>query len=272
LLGGEMIHVLTLTWNGLPFLKKLKSGLFKNLKKTKQEYKWYIRSNGCNDGTVDEISKWANTEVLKINHNMDSYSNGVNSLFRLAKPKGSDLILLLNNDVEFKDDISLRNMLHLMNKTNAAVCGCRMMFPNSNKISHVGVCLSGNHNSLPWHLRVGEQLDNNDKKDRYFQAVTAACCFVRANNLERAGLFDNQLYWAFDDISLCLEISLNQKEKIVCCGRTEIEHETSATLKKNNYNKLYLKKNVNYFKSKWGGKYKLDYNTYLRNRKYNVVK
>lgn len=266
-----MIHVLTLTWNGLHHLRNLKNGLFDNLKQTKQPYRWYIRSNGCKDGTTDEVFTWDNVDVLSIDHNRDSFSTGVNSLFKLANPKDNDLILLLNNDIAFRDKVSLKHMLDLMSKTDASVCGCRMMYTGTNKISHVGVAFSKAHGNMPWHFRMGKNIQKSDKQHRYFQAVTAACCFVNAGCFKKAGMMDENLQWAFEDICLNLEISLNQKKKIICCGTTEIDHDTSATLKKNNYNKLFLSHNVVYFKNKWLGKYKLDYDLY-NNPKYNVIK
>lgn len=267
-----MIHVLTLTWNGLHHLKELQGGLFDNLKKTGQEYKWYIRSNGCTDGTQEECLNWENTEVLLKNHNRDSFSAGVNSLYDLTKPNKNDLILLLNNDIVFRDKVSLKKMVQLMDKTGAAMCGARMMYPNSDKISHVGTIFSKNYGGLAWNLDLEKQLKPEHKKDKYFQAVTAACCFVKAKNFESAGKLDTNYFFMYEDVHLCLEISINQKEKIVCCGGTEIDHETSASLKKNNYNKLFLNKNVQYFKSKWYGKYKLDHELYLNNPSYGEIK
>ena len=209
------INVLTLSWNGLSFLEKLRDGLFRNLDNTGMPYEWYIRSNGCIDGTPDEASKWENTKVLAKNHNRDSFSKGVNSLFDFAKPDESDLLLLLNNDIVFRDDASLKNMLNLMIYTNAAVCGSRMMFPNSNKISHIGVIFSPMKGDMPWHLKLGEEMTKSDKKDRYFQAVTAACCFVRSDSFVEVGKLSEKLFWAFEDIDMCLNLSLIQGYKVV---------------------------------------------------------
>lgn len=267
-----MIHVLTISWNGLKHLQALRPGLIDNLNKTGEDYIWHIRSNGCTDGTIEEISKWQHTRILKETHNRANFSQGVNSLFRQANPTDSDLVLLLNNDIVFKDDISLSNMLRLMQKTKSVMCGCRMMFPSSNKISHLLVTFDQNKNHMPWNFKMGELLTSNDKKNRYCQAVTAACCFVWARNFAEAGMLPENLHWAFEDVSLCLEISLNQKEKIVSCGQTEIEHATSATLQRNNLNKLFLQQNVINFKAKWFGKYEIDHQKYLDNPSYNEAK
>lgn len=267
-----MIHVLTLTWNGLSLLQNLKEGLYKNLEHTKQNYCWHIKSNGCSDGTSSIISSWKNVNPIIIKYNTDSFSKGMNHLFTSAKPKDDDLILLLNNDIIFKDTVSLSNMISLLKKTDAAICGCRLMYPNNNKISHVGVTFSKRHNNLPWHVRIGEKLQDRDKKNRYFQAVTAACCIIPAKYIKLAGMFDEKYQWCFEDIDLCLNLSINNKLPIVYCGNTNIEHVTSASLEKNKLNKLFLHQNVSYFKNKWQGKYKIDHDIYLSDTKYKLIK
>jgi GT2 family glycosyltransferase len=280
------IFVLTLTWNGLDKLKNLRTGLFQNLiaithhdgilKSGFEGAEFLVRDNGSNDGTVDELNRWnlksdfpIGTTVFQIGHNRDNFATGVNYLFEKANPSDDDVILLLNNDIEFKDRTSLGNMLNLMIKTNAAVVGAKLLYEDG-KISHHGVIFSAQKNNMPWHHFEGSE--NIDFKNRYHQAVTAACCFVRAKNFRAAGMMKPIYSWAFEDIDLNLEISINQKCKIISCGETNIVHATSYSLKKNPVNKLFLANNVNNFKTLWNGKYKIDHELYLRNASYNEVK
>jgi GT2 family glycosyltransferase len=147
-----------------------------------------------------------------------------------------------------------------------------MLYAGSDVVSHGGVAFWEDKANMPWHFRMGEKSSDIDRKDKYFQAVTAACCFMRAENFVNAGKLNENLRWAFEDIDICLDIGKNQKKKIVYCGRTNIEHETSATLKKNNYNRLFLQSNVAYFRSKWTDKYSIDYKRYLKDPNHNNVR
>jgi GT2 family glycosyltransferase len=268
------IFALTLNWNGLDMLKKLKPGLEANL--SKFDWNWWIRDNGSKDGSPDEISKWSKgsskIHLLKKDHNRDNFSVGVNSLFDESGVSDDDLVLLLNNDISFCDDASISNMIDLMSKTNSAICGARILFPDTNLISHCGVAFSRNHGNMPWHIKSHESTGSFDRKNRYFQAVTAACCLVKASSYKKAGKLNKNLHWSFEDIDLNLEISINQKEKVVCCGSTNIEHKTSASLNKNPVNKMFLSHNVRFFQEKWLGKYVIDYHKYLENPCYNEVK
>ena len=110
-----MLHIFTLTWNGLPKLEKLTRGLIDNLHEAHSAHDtvnclWHVRDNGSKDGTVEEISQWfedgSQMRVHDIGHNRASFAEGMNFLFEKAEPKDDDFILLLNNDVSFGEDAS----------------------------------------------------------------------------------------------------------------------------------------------------------------------
>lgn len=289
-----MIVVLTLTWNGLDKLRRLKDGLYRNLEKTGQNYIWYIRSNGCSDGTCEEIATWPNVKVLSVNHNRDNFAQGMNSLAWMAygfdvkhpntelqeddepitlrhRPRlqEDDVFLLLNNDVEFGDDDSLSKMLNLMTP-KVGVVGARLLYPGTNKLAHAGVIFSPMYNYNPYHYCYQEQNKPSAEVNRYFQAVTAAVCMIRVGDFIKVKGFDELFNWAFDDIDLNLRIGQTGK-KIAYCGQTKIFHVESASLKKNPINKLWMAHNVNLFKSKWSGKYTIDHDLYLKNPRYNEI-
>jgi GT2 family glycosyltransferase len=268
------LYCLTLTWNGLDKLSKLKDGLFNNLKLFKNKYnidsEWHIRDNGSKDFTVQAASVWENTKVYNIGHNRDSYAIGMNYLIEKAELKDDDLVLMLNNDIEFGEENSLCKMYDLMRKTNAGIIGARLLYTGTNKIAHAGVIFSQKYNFLPYHYRAEEESDKAAEKDRYFQAVTAALCLVKASSLKRVGNFDTNLIWSFDDISL--NLSIGQTEKIAYCGSVKVFHDQSSTLRLNPVNKLYVNHNVSYFKKKHFGKYDIDHDKYLNNPDHNVIK
>ncbi len=285
------IHVLTLSWNGREKLLKLRPGLCAGLMrithsngKLKDGFEspeWYIRDNGSKDGTVDEIKRWASlsdcpipTTVFDVDHNRDSFAQGMNFLFERTKAADDDVILLLNNDVVIEDANSLKNMFNLMNNTRAGVVGARLLYPGGGRLQHAGVIFSNRYGNMPFHFRPNEEADDNSRKNRYFQAVTAAVCMVRAGSYRRVGGMDEGFRWAFEDIDLCLRIG--QTEKIAYCGETVILHEESATLKKNPVQKMFMISNVARFKNKWwdgqNPRYLLDHQAYLNNSSHNEIK
>lgn len=265
-----MIHVLTLTWNKKSFLEKLRPGLITNLKNTKQDYIWHIRSNGCKDDSRELIESWSEVKPLIKDHNRDNFAQGMNSLFEQANPADSDYILLLNNDVEFLDETSLSSMLDLFSVPEIAIVGARLLYPGTKKGQHFGVAFSPRYNNMPYHFKHGQESNIDLEKNRYFQAVTAACCLVQALDFKKVNGFNENLFWAFEDIDFNLKVGQLSK-KIAYCGKTNIQHGESQSLKINPVNKLFLDNNVKIFKNNWAGKYLIDYETYEKNPNHLLI-
>lgn len=273
---------LTLNWNGGEKLINLYNSFYQNTSNFPIEVIWHIRDNGSKDESVDRLIRHAgvilhdktpNIKIkdYKIGHNKDNFAQGMNYLFEQSTPGDDDLILLLNNDVVFNDCNSLNNMYKLMQKTDAAVVGARLLYNGTNKLQHAGVIFGERYGKMPYHYRHGEESDEISKKNRYFQAVTAAVCLVKAKEFNRVNGFNTAFLWAFDDIDLNLRIAKNNN-KIAYCGETNIYHEESASLKKNNINKLFLNHNVKLFKELWFGKYDIDHDKYLKDMNYGEVR
>lgn len=261
------IHVLTLTWNALNKLRANSEHLF--IAMNDFDWTWHLRDNGSKDETVAEFSDKQNVCLYDIGHNRDTFAMGMNYLFEKASPAKDDVLLLLNNDVSVGRE-SIKQMHSLMTKTKADVVGCRLLYNGTDKLQHAGVIFGPRYNNLPFHFRPGEVSDSNAEKDRYFQAVTAACCLVKASAWEAVGGMDEDFKWAFDDVTLCLSIK-NNGGKIAYCGKTKSFHEESASLKKNPVNKMFIQHNVSKFKEKWSGRYDIDHDKYLKNSNYNVI-
>lgn len=268
------IFVFILNWNGKEKLVRLKSCLLNGLAALNANYQIYIKDNGSTDNSLIELTNWPNTTISEIGHNRDNFAQGMNYLFEKANPSDEDILLLLNNDVVIDDVYSIKKMYDLMLKTNAGIVGARLLYNNTNKLQHAGVIFGSRYGNMPYHLKHGELSDEQSKKDKYFQAVTAAVCLVKASSFRRVGGFDEGYFWAFEDIDLNLKIG--QKEKIAYCGNTTIYHEESSSLKLNPVNKMFMQQNVKRFKDKWwehnSPKYKIDHELYLTDFNYNVIK
>lgn len=273
-----MLHILTLTWNGLHHLEKLRDGLVQTCCNF-YDTAWYIKDNGSKDESVKSMEKWGERwpilrlDIMETGHNRDSFAKGMNVLFERADPADDDLVLLLNNDVQFREhphDNAVSHMHQLMNQTKAGMVGLRLLYQGTDKLQHAGVIFSDRYNKMPYHYRPGEKSDANAEKNRYFQAVTAAVCLVKASSWKRVGGMDETFKWAFEDVDLCLRIG--QDEKIAYCGETFAFHEESASLKKNPVNKMFMGTNATYFKEKWLGSYEIDHDRYLKDTGYNEIK
>src|SRR5258708_16968291 len=247
------LNILTLSWNGLDKLITLKNSLKPSLSGI--DYTWFIKDNGSTDGTVATVSTWGDSiKVIPYDNNRQNFSAGVNYLFNIASPPDNDLVMLLNNDIVFNDTISISNMFSIIDKdSSVGAVGCRLLYNGTNKLQHAGVVFDTTYKT-PMHFRASQASDAIAEKNRLFQVVTGAVFITRADLLKKANQLnpsgisgmDENYHWAFDDVDLCLSIKYNMGKKIVYCGKTNVFHEESATLKKNPANKMFLAHNLNY--------------------------
>lgn len=265
-MGKKMkLHVMILHWNQKEKIERLYKSLIPAIEMF--DYKIWIKDNGSTDGSKEFLTSIQNDklDVFFCGHNTDSFSSGMNILFQRAKPEDDDIIMLLNNDLWFGDTKSIEEMMKLLTP-EVGMVGARILYPDGKRLQHAGVYFSRKYNYLPYHYR-HQELDNEDsRKTREFQAVTGALVLLRAGDYKRActtnkskrvGL-NEDLFWSFEDIDLCLAIKYHLNKKIIYCGKTNVFHEESATLKKNQLNKLMLSNNCAVFKKKWTGVYKHD--------------
>lgn len=272
-----MLYLFTLTWNGLDKLTTLKESLLPALDGI--DYNWLIKDNASQDGTVAVASSWTgNIKVIPYKNNLQNFSAGMNYLFAEASPRDEDLVLLLNNDVVFNDKKSIKQLIDIINKDKSVgAVGCRLLYSNTDKLQHAGVVFD-DQLRMPIHFRAGQTTDNNAEKNREFQVVTGAVLLTKAEYFRnvhepnKSGIkgMDENYHWAFDDVDLCLSIKYNMNKKIVYCGKTNIFHEESASLKKNPTNKLFMPHNTNYLAKKWGARFVGDRAIYTRDPKHNL--
>lgn len=261
------LHIFTLTWDAEEKITKLKDSLIPNLKNI--DAKWWIKDNASKDNTYEVAKTWGENIIpIKYPNNLQNFSEGMNFLYQEAKPKDDDQILLLNNDVIFNDDVSLKKMLNIMkNDKEVGAVGAKLLYTGTKQLQHAGVVFN-KAVGLPLHFRSKETDDKHSSKNRIFQVVTGAVLLVKAKDF----YMDTSLKWSFDDVDLCLNITHNQKQKAVYCGETNISHEESASLKKNPANKMFMQHNTVYLKDKWKNKIILDQELYQSNNKYNLYK
>lgn len=271
-----MLHILTLTWNGLPMLATVNASIRPALEGL--DWQWHIKDNGSVDGTIDEIRKWdGGVKPYAYPNNRQSFAEGMNYLFDQAKPADEDYILLLNNDVQFHDRDTIHNMIAAMTDDVGAV-GARLVFTGTNKLQHAGIVFH-KHNQLPIHFRAGQESDAAAEQNRYFQAVTGAVVLTKAKYYRnvstdnKSGIcgMDEKYQWMYEDIDMCLAIK-NMGKKIVYCGKTKISHRESATLKENPVNKLFISPNIQRFRSRWHGKYECDHVVYESQSDFGLIK
>jgi len=264
-----MIKILTLNWNGLDKLKQLTPSVIQAMEGL--DWQWWIRDHASSDGSKEYLESITNDNIKPIFYhtNRENFSQGMNYLFDQANPADNDYILLLNNDTMIHNHNSIKNMIDCMTD-DIGIVGAKILFPSTNKIAHAGVIFCNKKNNMPWHYKAGEQATEAENKNRYFQAVTAACLLTTAKIYREAGKLYTGYMWSFEDISYCMTVKYKLNKQIIYCGNSLIYHDESSTLKKNPVNKLFMQQNVDLFRKQWSGIYQIDHQLYLDNPNYGL--
>lgn len=275
-----MLYLLTLNWQGKNKLIRLKNSLLPALENV--DFKWLIKDNASTDGSIEEIKSWNNQNIIPISypHNRDSYAQGMNFLFKEAASKSNDLILTLNNDIQFNDRTSLKNMINIIEKDpSVGQVGAKLNYFDTDKIQHAGVLCSMSSRGLPYHFRLNQKEEDRDRQNRIFPAVTGAVALMKSDVFENCFTnksgnkgFCEDYIWAFEDIDMSFRIKYLLGKKIVNCGQTNIYHEESGSLKVNPVNKLFMNHNIKTFITHWHKHIDVKEAEKYQDPKYNLYK
>jgi GT2 family glycosyltransferase len=138
----------------------------------------------------------------------------------------TEYLVFLNNDT-IPSPGWLRALEDCAEKNpKAAVVGSKLLYPD-NTIQHAGVVIC--QDRYPRHIYSGFPADHPAvNKSRQFQIVTGACMLIRRAVFEEAGGFDIAFRNGFEDVDLCLRLSLGGHQIHYCHG-SELQHLESVS-------------------------------------------
>ena len=117
-------------------------------------------------------------------------------------------LLFLNDDIRVEGAEWLERMLGHAQQPQTGAVGCKLIYPNTNLIQHVGVVsfMVG-----PGHAfqRINDDLNcywGRNKLEYNYSAVTGACLMIDRNKYDQVGGFSEQLPVAYNDIDLCFNL------------------------------------------------------------------
>ncbi len=142
----------------------------------------------------------------------------------------TELVCLLNNDVEVINPGWLESMVRQFARSEVGIVGAKLYYPDDT-IQHGGAILG--IGSVAGHAHkylAGRTAGYADRLvvDHELSAVTAACMLYRRNAWEAVKGFDEGLAVAFNDIDFCLRVR-QAGYKIVWASEAELYHYESKT-------------------------------------------
>ncbi len=157
------------------------------------------------------------------------------------------LILFLNNDVEFLNEDSLQKLCDTYESIgNIGALGCTLLFPNR-RIQHLmaapGIKIVAAH---PYKNSRYQENSEWFKQSRPVAAVTAACLMISVKNFKNVHMFDEKLPTLGQDIDLCLKLQELGKVNWVASSVVNIHHEGATK------SAAIAAEEVQYMYDKWG--------------------
>ena len=119
-----------------------------------------------------------------------------------------EYLLFLNDDIEILHADWLSRMVGHAELAHAGAVGAKLLYPNGNRIQHVGVIEIENG---PVHAFTGCSDENlyyfgRTKLEYNWLAVTAACMLVNKEKFSEVGGFDESFAVTYNDIELCFKL------------------------------------------------------------------
>ncbi len=157
------------------------------------------------EGTLMDAAKRPHRAAIVTWKDGFNYS-GINN-FAASHARG-ELLLLLNNDTELKDEDALSELVASVLLPGVGAAGA-MLYYDDGTIQHGGVVykIGGFAANALWSL--------TDRDEAYYpysvtaremSCCTAACLLLRREAFEAAGGFDEALAVALNDVDLCLKV------------------------------------------------------------------
>jgi len=223
------VGLVTVLFNSAPVLP----GFFESLHKQNfQNYWLFIIDNSLDDQSYIAAEKciaqygFKNITLIRNPENV-GVASGNNQGIQLSLEMGCDYVLLLNNDIEFKDELLLEKMVALAEKGEEKLIVPKIYFFNSGKIW----CAGGKINAWTGITRHnGEGQVDRGQFDLAGYTNYAPTCFMLIHRVvfETVGMMDGKYFVYHDDTDFVWRSNL-ANFKIFYWPKGEIWHKVSSS-------------------------------------------
>lgn len=212
-----------------PDLLKSCLGSLKNTFHDGVEYEVIVVDNGStaeNRVLIEEILKNHKARYLyePMEFNFSAQCN------KGVRESAYPLVLLLNDDITFKEPGTLMRMANQAKYSFTGAVGVKLLYPDSTIIQHAGVINNriGPVHKLQFCDDSVEHYHGYNRMVENVSAVTAACLMVRKDAYEKVGGMDESLKVAFNDVDFCFRLLENGFVNVVC-NNICVTHAESVT-------------------------------------------
>jgi hypothetical protein len=207
-----MISVVIPTYNGIEHLKicfdsLLNQTIDSKTLKLNEDYRIVLVDNGSIDNTVDFVkNNYNNIELICLGSNT-GFAKAVNEGIKHSlTDRNISHILLLNNDIECKNDF-LDKMLKGFVADNVGSVACKMLnYFDRNKIDDVGDFI--NLIGSPYARGHAETDKGQYNKPEYIFGACAGAALYKREVFQKVGFFDEDFFAYYEDVDFSLRMQM----------------------------------------------------------------
>jgi GT2 family glycosyltransferase len=237
-----MIDIIIPNYNGVNELKICYASLENQ---TYRDFRVILVDNGSTDNSVEFTkSTYPRHQVIMLDKNY-GFAKAINSGIRFSLSLDTcRYILLLNNDIELKEDFLAKGIETFQKIEDASFIAVKMMsYFKRDIIDDCGDFIKANGGS-PFARGHGDLDTGQYDKPEYIFGACAGAAFYRKELFESVGLFDEDYFAYLEDLDLSFRLQLNGYK---CYYNPEIlcYHKRGETSKKSEgMNNFYSEKNL----------------------------
>lgn len=200
-----------LSWNSKRHLQRCLPSIMTSLDGEKYKYEVFIIDNGSKDGSVEFINDFNVRYPSLVKPMFLERNRGTTYSRNLALKKATGkYIVILDSDVELKDGVVEKLTAFLENNRSAGMVVPKLLYGNG--------ALQKSTDDFPtfisklyryFFLKALEKRENQSAREERARRVDyaiSAFWVVRREVREKVGLFDENLFYAPDDVDYCLRI------------------------------------------------------------------
>ncbi len=200
------VDIIIPTYNGLQNVKSVLCSIYKQ---TTKDFRIILVDNCSSDGTVEFVkSEYKDIIVIENPSNL-GFSKAVNYGIKLSLTSNtSDIILLLNNDIEIEPDFIEKAIKTFNNVVEADFIAVKMMnFFNRDIIDDTGDLIRKT-GGTPMARGHGEKDIGQYNKSGFIFGACAGAAFYKSKLFKDAGMFDEDFFAYLEDVDLSFRFQL----------------------------------------------------------------